>query len=45
VPVGNIWTDSRAPWIVIDETLVNFTGQPPDRQPLYDAWEAAIRQR
>jgi hypothetical protein len=44
VPVGNIWTDSRAPWIVIDETLVNFSRQPPDRQPLFDAWEAAIRQ-
>jgi hypothetical protein len=44
VPVGNIWTDSRAPWIAIDETLVNFPRQPPDRQPLYDAWEAAIRQ-
>jgi hypothetical protein len=41
VPVGNIWTASRAPWVVIDETLVNFPGQPPDRQPLYDAWSRA----
>ena len=40
-PIGNIWTQSRAPWVVIDETLVNFPGQPPDRQPLYDAWTAA----
>jgi hypothetical protein len=41
-PVGNIWTESRAPWAVIDERLVNFTGQPPDRQPLYDAWASAM---
>jgi hypothetical protein len=38
VPVGNIWTASKAPWVEIDETLVNFPGQPPDRQPLFDAW-------
>jgi hypothetical protein len=42
VPVGNIWTASKAPWVEIDETLVNFPGQPPDRQPLYDAWDRAI---
>jgi hypothetical protein len=41
VPVGNIWTVSKAPWVEIDETLVNFPGQPPDRQPLYDAWDRA----
>jgi hypothetical protein len=44
VPVGNIWTESRVPWIAIDETLVNFPGQPPDRQPLYDAWAKATGQ-
>jgi hypothetical protein len=38
VPIGNIWTDSRAPWVEIDPALVNFPRQPPDRQPLYDAW-------
>jgi hypothetical protein len=42
VPVGNIWTASRAPWVAIDETLVNFPGQPPDRQPRFDAWERAV---
>ena len=41
-PVGNIWTVSRAPWVKIDEALVNFPGQPPDRQPLYDAWDKAV---
>ena len=42
VPVGNIWTASKAPWVVIDETLVNFPGQPSDRQPLFDAWEKFV---
>lgn len=38
IPIGNIWTDSKAPWVEIDPELVNFPRQPPDRQPLYDAW-------
>jgi hypothetical protein len=42
VPVGNIWAASRAPWVVIDESLVNFPGQPADRQPLFDAWQRAV---
>jgi hypothetical protein len=43
-PVGNIWTDSKVPWVTIDESLVNFPGQPPDRQPLYDAWAAWVHE-
>jgi hypothetical protein len=42
VPIGNIYTASRAPWVEIDETQVNFPGQPPDRQPLFDAWARAV---
>jgi len=42
VPVGNIWTASKAPWVAIDDALVNFPGQPPDRQPLYDAWARSV---
>jgi hypothetical protein len=42
VPVGNIWTASKAPWVQIDDTLVNFLGQPPDRQPLFAAWAKAV---
>jgi hypothetical protein len=42
VPVGNIWTASAAPWATIDANLVNFPGQPPSRQPLFDAWERAV---
>ena len=41
VPIGNIWTSSALPWAAIDPALVNFSGQPADRQPLYDAWSAA----
>lgn len=41
VPIGNIWTDRALPWAEIDESLVNFPGQPADRQPLFDAWTAA----
>lgn len=41
-PVGNIWTDSHHPAVEIDPALVNFPGQPTDRQPLYDAWSAAV---
>ena len=38
VPVGNIWTASRAPFAAIDETLINFEGQPPSREVFYPAW-------
>jgi hypothetical protein len=41
VPVGNIWTDSALPWAEIDPDLINFPGQPADRQPIFDAWSAA----
>ena len=40
-PIGAIWTDSRAPWVEIDPAGPNFPGQPPSRQPLIDAWQAA----
>ncbi|CAN5293736.1 hypothetical protein BH10PSE7_BH10PSE7_38990 [soil metagenome] len=39
IPIGNIWTASRAPWIDIDPGLVNFDGQPASREPLYAAWK------
>lgn len=40
-PVGNIWTASKAPWVVIEESVPNFPGQPPTRQPLIDAYTEA----
>jgi hypothetical protein len=38
-PIGNIWTDSRAPWVEIDPDVPNFPGQPPSREPLMVAWQ------
>lgn len=38
VPVGNIWTDSRAKWVEIDPALTNFARGPTDRTPLFEAW-------
>lgn len=42
MPVGNIWTDRALPWVVIDPAVPNFPGQPPSRQPLFDAYAAEI---
>lgn len=41
-PVGNIWTQSKAAWAVIDPAQVNFAKGAADRQPLYDAWTHSI---
>jgi hypothetical protein len=41
-PVGNIWTASKAARVTIDATLVNFPGQPPAREPRYDAWAKTV---
>ena len=41
-PVGAIWTDSAVPWAAIDWSEPHFPGQPADRQPLFDAYAAAI---
>lgn len=41
-PVGNIWTASRATWVEIDPSVPNFEGQPEDRQPLIDAFQAKM---
>jgi len=38
VPVGNIWTASRAPWVEIDPAQPSFPGQAPSREPLFAAW-------
>lgn len=42
-PIGNIWVDRALPWVTIDPAGPNFPGQPPSRQPLIDAWQAAVR--
>lgn len=42
VPVANIWTDSAPAWAPVDRSLVSFPGQPPTRQPLFEAWDRAL---
>ena len=42
VPVGNIWTASKAIWVEIDPAMPNFPGQPSSRQGLFDAWILSI---
>lgn len=41
-PVGNIWTERALPWVTIDPDVPNFSGQPSNRQPLFDAYAAEI---
>lgn len=41
-PVGAIWTERAMPWVVLDPAGPNFPQQPKDRQPLFDAYAAAI---
>jgi len=41
-PVGNIWTDRALPWVEIDLSQPHFPEQPPNRQPLFDAYAAEI---
>lgn len=40
-PVGHIWTASRVSWVEIDAGQPGFAGQPPSREALYAAWDAA----
>jgi hypothetical protein len=41
-PIGNIWTDSAPAWAAIEGGGPDFPGQPPTRQPLFDAWDRAV---
>lgn len=41
-PIGNIWTDRKQPWVELDPDVPNFPGQPPSRQPLFDAFAAEL---
>ena len=42
VPAGNIWTDSRLPWLAIDPAFPSFPGQPASREPLFAAWRRLL---
>jgi hypothetical protein len=37
-PVGNIWTSSAQPWVLISDELLNYEGQPQDVHPLWEKW-------
>lgn len=43
LPVGNIWTASKASWVQIDPGKVNFEGQPSSREPLVAAWTRHVQ--
>lgn len=37
-PVGHIWTQDAQPWILLPKDTLQYEGNPPDMQPLVDAW-------
>jgi hypothetical protein len=37
-PVGNIWTESAQPWVVISDELLNYPGQPESVAALWKKW-------
>lgn len=41
-PVGSIWVASALPWVDLAADEPSFPGQPPSRQPLYDAWDSRV---
>lgn len=38
VPIGNIWINSKAPWVEIDPEAPSFPGQAEPRDALFAAW-------
>ena len=42
LPVGNIWVNSKAPWVEIDPTAPSYPGQPPTREALFEAWRRRL---
>jgi hypothetical protein len=37
-PIGNIWTSSAQPWVVISDALLNYPGQPENTDGLWKKW-------
>nr|WP_211176216.1 GFA family protein [Brasilonema sp. UFV-L1] len=37
-PVGNLWTSSAQPWVMISEQMLNYEAQPPDVSLLWEKW-------
>ena len=39
-PVGNLWTRSAQPWVVLSEQMLNYEGQPNDFSQLFECFQA-----
>lgn len=39
-PVAHIWTASKQAWVQLDDTVLQYPGNPPDFAPLVEAWHA-----
>lgn len=37
-PVAHIWTQDAQPWIALPKNSLQFPGNPPDMQPIVQAW-------
>ncbi len=35
-PVANLWTKSAQKWVVLNEQMLNYDGQPPDFSKLFE---------
>jgi hypothetical protein len=44
-PVAHIWTASKQPWVVLDDAVLQYPGNPPDYAPLVQAWHDQERTR
>lgn len=41
-PVAHIWTASKQPWVLLDDKVLQFAGNPPEISALVDAWHVAV---
>jgi hypothetical protein len=38
-PVGNLWTQSSQPWVVLDDQMLNYEAQPQDFTALFERFK------
>jgi hypothetical protein len=38
-PVGHLWTQSKQPWVSLDEQGLNYEGQPSDYAVLFERFQ------
>lgn len=41
-PVGNLWTKSSQPWVILGEQMLNYEGQPQDFSQLFEQFHAPL---